>query len=134
MEKLSEGTVEGGGRSWDSLKWNLDIIRYTAQPNLVNSTNNHIGVTYCLKVIVDNVITTEDRKKFESRFNLHSMDKIGRALSSSYDTYIEVMDYLYSHTLTKILVCFDFDLQRPKLNDMQLVKNWPSISFNKKQI
>lgn len=44
MEQLAAGTVEGGGHSWDDLKVNMDIIRYTAQPNAVNCANHHIGV------------------------------------------------------------------------------------------
>lgn len=69
MEHLSDGTIEGDGRSWDSLKWNLDITRYTAQPNLVNSTNNHIGITYCVKPKVD-----EEEKKKEKEKDFENYD------------------------------------------------------------
>jgi len=48
MERLSTGLVEGDGVSWDDIKQELDIVRYTAQPNAVNSTNNHVGVQYCV--------------------------------------------------------------------------------------
>ena len=63
MEQLAAGTVEGGGHSWDDMKKNFDIIRYTAQPNIVNCTNHHIGITYCLNVNLD---YNHDAKNLES--------------------------------------------------------------------
>lgn len=103
MEQLAAGTVEGGGHSWDDLKVNKDIIRYTAQPNAVNRTNHHIGVQYCLDVKVDNDYDIESAKAIQQKF----------VPLTKFQAVKEAFKYLISHTLTKQLACFDIATQRP---------------------
>lgn len=126
MEKMCHGMIEGAGASWSKLIQELDITRYTAQPNLVNSTNQHIGVTYCLDPQID-------EKMLKEGFST-SLGAVIIAGSSSLDPNKkkgakQALRYIYSHTLSFQLACFNHLTGRPDTKDMRRVKNWPLLKY-----
>ncbi len=86
----------------------MDIVRYTAGPNMVNCANKHIGKSYRL------FPKTKDMR-IETKY-----------LSKEINDKLNALLYTMSHDLKYILP--DFDIATGKPRNYESVLKWPSIT------
>ncbi len=86
----------------------LDIVRYTAGPNIVNCANKHVGRSYRLFPKLDHV------RVQSSFFGKNILEKIN------------ALTYTLSHDLRYLLPDFDVKTGIPK--NYERIIRWPSIS------